>query len=988
MSGFPRFADFFHALWNKPPFPWQEMLAERAATGHWPDAIDLPTASGKTACLDIALYALAAQADAPAGRRTAARRIWFVVDRRIVVDEAYERAKQLAEKLGDVNAGPAIRAVAERLLNLRSLPSRERPLAIARLRGGVLSDDRWARIPSQPAIITSTVDQLGSRLLFRGYGHSALAASIYAGLAGNDSLILLDEAHCAVPFLQTLRAVKMFREPKWSEIPNTTPFHLAVLSATPPGEDDDEKLEVFPANDDERQKALKHDVLQLRLTASKRAVLVSMKSEAALTRSIVDAAEKLAREGTLRIGVIVNRVARALEITEALRAKANSQFDVELLTGRIRPVERDWLIGKEAPLHRRLRASEPETLDRPLILVSTQCLEVGADFSFDALLTECASLDALRQRFGRLARLGRPEKARTFIFAAESALKDSDPIYGDALRAAWEFLWAKATIERDENGKEARSVDFGFEALRALLPPHEELRELLAPAPDAPVLLPAHVDLLCQTSPLPHPDPDISVFLHGKGRGTAEVCVAFRCDLDPECTEDWTEIVSLCPPVTSELFSVPIYRFHKWLRDDEGTDTTGDVEGQAGSEESAANPDHSSPFLIYRGRQNSVVSRDPNDIFPDSIVVLPAPREADDVTRARKLGQVLCERGFGTQRVDVWELALQHAGKTPMLRIHRETLALWIGESGCPPLRELFALIEAEEWAADELHEALSHVLEWSPEDESATPLPDWLKQLFRETASFGFSDIAQHPAGGIVLRARSAHPTADEPDFFADDDDTPSEAPEEIPLADHCAQVANIAEQLARACLGQADATLARLAGQWHDAGKLDSRFQEVLRGGVASDGGEPLAKSPRKRRAREEANAIAEVAGLPSGFRHEMLSLQLAERFCAAEFSADDRDLLLHLITSHHGHARPFAPICEDGKPPAVNGQLDGVAVNLPAEERRALIPPHRLDSGVPDRFWALVRRFGWWGLAYREAILRLADWHASAHPKNLQP
>ena len=131
----------------------------------------------------------------------------------------------------------------------------ERPLAVGRLRGGVLRDDRWARIPSQAGIITSTVDQLGSRLLFRGYGHSALAAPIFAGLAANDSLILLDEAHCAVPFLQTLRAVKMFRAAKWSEVVNHTPFHVTVLSATPPGEDDGEKLEIFrlPAKNGRRR---------------------------------------------------------------------------------------------------------------------------------------------------------------------------------------------------------------------------------------------------------------------------------------------------------------------------------------------------------------------------------------------------------------------------------------------------------------------------------------------------------------------------------------------------------------------------------------------------------------------------------------------------------------------------------------------------------------------------------------------------------------
>jgi hypothetical protein len=284
------FVTFFKALWGKDPFPWQTMLAQCVTEKGWPAAIDLPTASGKTACLDIAVYALAAQAYAPLGQRTAPRRIWFVVDRRIVVDEAFDRAEQIAARLADENAPVAVRAVAERLLALRSIDSTKRPLAVGRLRGGVLRDDRWARIPSQAAILTSTVDQLGSRLLFRGYGHSSLAAPTFAGLAGNDSLILLDEAHCARPFLQTLRAVQMFRSEKWSEVPNPAPLHVAVLSATPPGEEDGESRETFPANEDERAQALNHPVLQARLTASKRAVLEQVKDEE-------KPAEKTAAEG-------------------------------------------------------------------------------------------------------------------------------------------------------------------------------------------------------------------------------------------------------------------------------------------------------------------------------------------------------------------------------------------------------------------------------------------------------------------------------------------------------------------------------------------------------------------------------------------------------------------------------------------------------------------------------------------------------------------
>src|SRR5581483_11927393 len=208
----------------------------------------------------------------PLAERTAPRRIWFVVDRRIVVDEAFERARRGAEKLAAAKAGP-LKEVADRL---RALSGTERPLAVARLRGGIFKDDGWARIPSQPAIITSTVDQLGSRLLFRGYGHSLLAAPIFAGLAANDSLIILDEAHCAVPFLETLRAIQRYRGPDWAEAPIPAPFAFVVMSATPPREL--APSEVFPGR--HRKQALDHPLLQRRLHSPKLAELLEVKRTA------------------------------------------------------------------------------------------------------------------------------------------------------------------------------------------------------------------------------------------------------------------------------------------------------------------------------------------------------------------------------------------------------------------------------------------------------------------------------------------------------------------------------------------------------------------------------------------------------------------------------------------------------------------------------------------------------------------------------------
>src|SRR5690606_41460971 len=59
MSGL-NFADFFTDVHGYSPLPWQERLARQLIENHaWPDLIDLPTASGKTACIDIALFHLA-----------------------------------------------------------------------------------------------------------------------------------------------------------------------------------------------------------------------------------------------------------------------------------------------------------------------------------------------------------------------------------------------------------------------------------------------------------------------------------------------------------------------------------------------------------------------------------------------------------------------------------------------------------------------------------------------------------------------------------------------------------------------------------------------------------------------------------------------------------------------------------------------------------------------------------------------------------------
>lgn len=527
------FSAFFTELWADVPFQWQKDLAERVLlnkTEPWPEGIALPTASGKTACIDIAVFALAAQAgrlalDQPL---TAPRRIFFVVDRRVIVDEAYERARKIADRLRGATKG-ILSSVANQL---RRLSGGEEPLACFQLRGGMYRSDAWAHSPVQPAVIASTVDQLGSRLLFRAYGRSHRAWPIQAGMAGNDALVLLDEAHCAQPFLETLQAVKKYR--LWGDAVPKAPFHIVIMSATPP----DGLSDVFRDNSEEPKTAghrlgdrqlaekpteliqptekdkklawgVKDTLKQLkeakgrnaRRRLRKQLVELRANAEEMLAAALAIKAEDLVAGRAVAAVIFANRVATARHIHRLL-TKNYGQAAV-LLTGRMRAIDKDDTVAA------RLEAlsaelSKERQLAGPLFVVTTQTLEVGANLDFDVLVTECASLDALRQRFGRLNRMGRTidgrdeaghprgAKAAILIRADQTEKSEDDPVYGPALTETWKWL--------NEQGGKAKVLSMGIMALAGRLPSGAKLAKLVAPAAHAPVMLPSHVD--CSSSSL------------------------------------------------------------------------------------------------------------------------------------------------------------------------------------------------------------------------------------------------------------------------------------------------------------------------------------------------------------------------------------------------------------------------------------------------------------------------------------------------------
>ena len=140
----PAFEDFYGAVNEREPFPWQARLAQQVSQqGVWPAEIGVPTGLGKTACLDIAVWWLASQAHLPASERLSPTRIWWVVNRRLLVDEASKHARYLGELLHWPSQAKRCRSdrdvrrrVGERLTSLSVAPAEE-PLCVIPMRGGL-----------------------------------------------------------------------------------------------------------------------------------------------------------------------------------------------------------------------------------------------------------------------------------------------------------------------------------------------------------------------------------------------------------------------------------------------------------------------------------------------------------------------------------------------------------------------------------------------------------------------------------------------------------------------------------------------------------------------------------------------------------------------------------------------------------------------------------------------------------------------------------
>lgn len=909
------------------------------------------------------------------------RRIVLVVDRRVVVDQADVRGAHLAQVLKTATGG-VLKTVADRL---RSLSGGDLPLVTTVLRGGIVRDETWAHRPDVPAIISSTVDQVGSRLLFRGYGLSSAMRPIHAGLLGNDVLFLLDEVHLARPFAEMLAAIAGYRG--WGDAgdrPLPDRWHFVQLTATPTTAAE----RPFPPV---RLDPQSHPVLSRRLHASKRADLKiakvakdSAKANEQLAAACVKfALAQLQLEHVSTLAVIVNRVDAARHVARQLGGLACDR-DVVLITGRMRSLDRDRVLDELGP---RLNLGRKRTQGaRELVVVATQSIEAGADFDFDSIVTECASLDALRQRFGRVDRDGQlndtatPSRSVIVIRSTDVGAADPDPVYGHALARTWAWL-----TSLDE-------VDFGIEVLASHLEGVDQLP--LVPRPTrAPRLLPGHLDQWVQTSHRPPAtEAVVGRWLHGMDQDDrlADVDLVWRDDLDPSvlalAQKDFDGLraeisarVAACPPVSGETLAVSISELRRWAA---GAPSDPDASDAAAPRVLDDNEQESAPGSrdrYLRWARGEIELVPVSDVRPGDTLMLPAA-----------VGGLWRDNWDPISKERVTDLALEATSLVRRQAVARLSPGVTTWRSVPPDPAVLGEESKRERAKAIRLH---LKDLVTEAKDAGNEVAARVLKHLScQRLDALQLRSLVDHVEGGVVRRSyvvttRTRLPADDtevapnqpvlrpEADLATDDgaDAVSFTGVRRVTLDDHLEGVGCWAARFA-VNLGLEAEMVAdlRLVGELHDLGKADPRFQRWLCGGdFGPQDDKLLAKSSTADFDRVARQKARELSHYPSGARHELLSLALAQNAAEWISGAHDTELVWFLVASHHGFGRYRFTPCIDPAPETVRFSIGGVEAS--ASSDHGLIS---LEVGIPDRFWRLVRRYGWYGLTWLEAILRLAD------------
>jgi CRISPR-associated endonuclease/helicase Cas3 len=801
------------------------------------------------------------------------------------------------------------------------------------LRGQYVDNREWLEDPAVPAIIVGTVDMVGSRLLFEGYGVSRKMRPYHAALLGADALVVLDEAHLVPPFERLLAAIaRNANEFGWRK--PVPPFRLLPLSAT--GRKVRGALELTAAD-------LEHPIAKRRLGARKRLRVCTLDGDVKLADALADEAWKLTENGRAPVRCIIfcnkrEDAQRALEAI-ATRSKGNKKAGIpavdvctELFVGGRRVFEREGAARRLGELG--FLAGNRVKPPVPAFLVATSAAEVGVDLDADHMVCDLAwsgpvpvAWERMVQRLGRVHRRGEPvTHSANIVVVVEPKQQQIDDLLkkapGDRSRKE------AAAVERTERTRSVRKalerlplVDGVYDAspgaLRKLKKDAEGdpglnliLEAATTPDPLRPALSRPLVDAWSMTSLENHTGrPAVTPWLRGwiedDPPQTAVVWRRFlpaRISGSSASLEEIESFFEAAPPHTSEILESETFRAVEWLLDRTTALRSAPPESQA-QDTTTTQPLRSGEAVAF------VLARDgsPRKALRLDDLLLP-----DDTKAAKErrdyLHRLLAEATVVVDaRIGGLKDGLLDASESAVPRTADDGDA-WLGEG---TVRFRVRSVAAFEAAASDAmwRERLRFAAEMSEDGETRR----WL-----------VIEKWRHDAATEEDRSAARPQLLDEHESWAEER----------------------ARDLAKA-LGLDEYTdMLGIAARLHDEGKRAQRWQRAFNAPL--DG--PYAKT------RGPINYT-----LLGGYRHELGSLAYAEkdpRLLA--LSEEQRDLALHLIAAHHGFARPV--INTSG--------YDDAPPSMLAERARE----------IAQRFARLQARWGPWGLAWWEALLRAADQQAS--------
>lgn len=864
------------------------------------------------------------------------RRLVYVVDRRAVVDQATEFAEQLHSALQKAEGLGLVRS---------KLGLDHSPLAISTLRGRYVDNREWMADPGAPAIIVGTVDMVGSRLLFEGYGVSQRMRPYAAGLMGCDSLVILDEAHLAHPFEQLLRKIEQEQRPMSENEPHLgsgifagsdasqklpPPFRVLPLSATMAMGND--TTSGFGINNADRG----DETVRLRLDATKALSIEDLPEKSALHEKLSEKAWQLIHgesstvttTGPVRMLIYCDLRSDAEKTANALQkcVKEEKCKDPVLL-----------FVGGRRVHERKQAADEMKRYgfigdscegDAPVFVVATSAGEVGVDLDAHHMVCDLVSWERMVQRLGRVNRRG-ISQTKVLIIDQSKNQKKEDQDKQNRLKATRKLL---ESLAKDSDG-------FHQAGPAALLNLREQpiYRECISEALTRPPLYPALTRPLVDSWSMTSLDedagrPEVSPWLRGWVKDEAQTTIVWRqylpvlfSDSDQvprkHAKAEVTDFFEAAPPQTEELLEVEVSHAVQWLKK-----RVSQIRSRFNTSDCEVNDDmvapmrEGAPVVFLLDRRNRLIS-----ILTSSEINI---KKTDDLRRDFANRQIIVDSRIG-------------GIKEGLLNNNSNDAACTIEDN----------------WKKLD-HENLNEH-EW--------PVRVRTLREAERAKKLGDSEI---PKGGTDNTIHSWREALAIPYYVSHEGDTKVWlVVEQRPSRNDGEEGKAISSRAQH--LDEHQAWAAEEAAKLVDKISLDKDDRMMLMAAVAAaqhhDDGKKALRWQRAFNASREDGPYAKTVGpfnryVLNGYRHELKSALDAETNGLDGIDRSDPrfELSLHLIASHHGYARPSI---------SIKGYDD--------------LPPSETAKRVHDialRFARLQRKWGPWGLAWWEALVRAADQRAS--------